>query len=144
MTEPGLTLINGRFYPHSFRLDDLQTFHEFVLTFARTVTLHEAYTGGPEVRALVIRHDVDHSGAHAVRFARWEAERRIRSSYYVLPTAEYYPAEGIDCARQIQALGHEVGVHNDALTRTGDHDAAIRLLADWAAELREPGIQVKG
>lgn len=148
--QPGLILEDDVFYPHSFTVADLGKFHEFVRTFDRLLLFHEvAIEGTLDTDALAIRHDVDHSAVHALRFAEWEALRGIRSTYFLLPTAPYYrDAEGrtvATVARAIQNLGHEVGVHNDSFTTAGgDPDAAIALLTEWTNEMREWGIDVHG
>ncbi len=76
----GVTLVTGRHYPHSFRPGDLDDLAVFVLGHDRSVTLAEVAAGDTDPRAVAVRHDVDHSGAHALRFAAWEHERGIRSS----------------------------------------------------------------
>ncbi len=48
-------------------------------------------------------------------------------------------------ARQLEQLGHEVGLHNDALSLTNDDpDAAIELLRAQADEMRSWGLTVTG
>lgn len=155
MTRPGTTLCTGTFYPHSKGPADLDELAAFIGD-SRTIHMREVSAGDVDPEAVVIRHDIDHSAVHALRFARWEAEQGIHATYFVLPTAPYFkrePTKGI--ALEIQALGHEVGVHNDAHTQSGrlgfktppgmtTDGMAITLLAQWAREMREWGIDVHG
>jgi hypothetical protein len=145
----GLQLVSGHWYPHSFSAAALNELETFILGHDRTVTLAEVAAGDTDPAAIAVRHDVDHDAEHALRFARWEHDRGIRASYYLLPTARYYEPQirstaGV-LAVVLQELGHEVGVHCDAYTSTkGDVERALELLRQWADELRAWGIDVHG
>jgi len=68
-----------------------------------------------------------------VKLARWEAEHGIRATYCVLHTAWYYgrfdggrllarSEDMVEACLEIQAMGHEINLHNNAVTvalRTG-------------------------
>lgn len=109
--------------------------------------------GASRTGLIALRHDMDNDVENAVRFARWEAERGIRSTYYVLHTDWYFRASGsrepsrlvLRALETIAGLGHEIGVHNDAITAallTGGDPVEI-LGADLAA-LRRWGFEVTG
>jgi hypothetical protein len=119
------------------------------------VPMHEAFERRdqwPE-RFVALRHDMDHDVENAVRMARWEAEHGWTSTYYVLHTDWYWgdggPARpspfvlrGLD---EIASLGHEIGVHNNAVTEalvTGREPAAV--LDDVLTALRRHGFSVTG
>jgi hypothetical protein len=153
----GIGLVTGRFYPHSFGLADLDEFEDFVGQHERCVWMADVAHGDQEPNTIAIRHDVDHSIVHAHRFASWEADHGINATYYVLPTAPYYAQEPtFELMREMQEMGHEIGVHNDAMTMAVRRAAsgapegfdlkgyAIQVLADWAAVFRENGIRVDG
>lgn len=146
MPRDGLTLAGGGFYPHSFTEADLDELERFVLDeHAETITLSEFYDGDRRLDRICVRHDVDHDAEHAVAFARWEADRGIRASYFLLPTAPYYASQAHGAALELQALGHEVGVHNDSFSAAdGDQERALSLLRSWADEMRSWGIEVRG
>ena len=104
-------------------------------------------------RLVVLRHDTDSDIDNAVRFAEWEAARGYRASYYVLHTDWYYrdgvagpPARYVLRALQrIQGLGHEIGLHNNAITvalRTGRDPAEV--LRTELDHLRRAGFDVAG
>jgi len=134
-----------RVVARAFSLADLDTLEEFVLGHARTVTFSEFAAGDNDPNAVAIRHDVDHDAEHALRFARWEAERGIRASYYLLPTAPYWDSDARRCGLAIAELGHEVGVHNDALAYCeGDAGRALVQLRAWVEEMRSWGLDVRG
>ena len=77
---------------------------------------------------VVLRHDVDRKPGNALDFARIEAERGIASTYYVR-TGTFDQAT----AREMEALGHEVGYHYEDLDRADGDVAAAR--ASFAANL---------
>jgi len=151
----GIGLVTGAFYPHSFTLDDLDRFEEFVGEHSRCMWYSDvAHESVVDTEAIAIRHDVDHSIRHALRFAAWEADHGINASYYILPTAPYWAEEPTrSFALEIQAMGHEVGIHNNALTYAARTIArpemsldqyAIVTLRLWKATLESWGIDVSG
>jgi len=83
-------------------------------------------TFDPEKVVVYMRHDIDVDPVTALRMAEEEHKRGLKSSYYILPTARYYGmqsetgvrryADMDRLYRQIQSLGHEIGVHNDLLS----------------------------
>lgn len=110
--------------------------------------------GGRRVR-LAIRHDVDGDVVAAERGAEIEAEFHVPTSYYFLHTAFYHGSfdEQVfrrnacmaHIYRRIQSLGHEVGLHTNALEvyqRFGIDGAAA--LADEIAWMRSAGLDVRG
>lgn len=142
-------------YPHHFGPADF-------LELARFLSEHGTAPvkdhGGTEV---VVRHDVDHNLAHAAEFARWEARQGFTATYYVLPTAWYWlDPETPDLIREIAALGHEIGVHQDTVAEAarrgyreavdgsalpvGNCDAGAEILATQIAEVRAMGVEVHG
>lgn len=134
-----------------FTPEDLAELDERILRPAKAVIqVREAFTGNHDPRAVVLRHDVDdNEGAFdcALRLARWEAARGYRSTYYLLHTARYWDRPGFAAdVRELAALGHEVGIHADAIgavVRRGWGDAHA-ILAGAIAELRASGVAVNG
>lgn len=97
---------------------------------------------GPGV---IIRHDIDNDIRKSVRFAAIEREMGIRSVYYALDTADYWPSFG--ALDQIAKMGHEIGWHNNALTCWLESEmmADLReLVAGPISELRNAGFEIKG
>lgn len=74
------------------------------------------------------RHDVDFSPAAAVSMARFEQERGIRSTFYVMTTSPFYTGrEALEIAAVVSALGHRVGLHIDE--RTGEEPPIAALVS---------------
>jgi hypothetical protein len=90
------------------------------------VTIREAFArrdDWPE-RFLAMRHDMDHDVENSVRLAEWEAAHGYRSTYYVLHGDWYWGDHGkaepstfvLNALDRIASLGHEIGLHNNAIT----------------------------
>lgn len=130
----------------------LEALDELILSRAHAViSMREIVSGNTRPDVIGMRHDVDANGdgrslQTAVRLAEWEAERGYRSSYYLLHTAPYWGREGFaDAVDRIARLGHEIGIHTNAIAealRVGaDPDA---LLGEALARLRSLGHAVTG
>jgi hypothetical protein len=128
-------LVDG--FPHRMGADDFRALEAFL--DGKTVvplgaiyadrTIDTSTIDGPstmlgEIREQLVgmRHDVDHNLEHAVKFARWEAERGWRSTYFVLHSAWYFDGGKTfrDQLRELEQLGHEIGIHNNAVALARD------------------------
>lgn len=70
----------------------------------------------PEGRFVLWRHDIDFYPPAALELARIEADEGVRSTYFVIPSSEFYClAEpwGRDALQQLLAMGHAIGLHFD-------------------------------
>lgn len=112
-----------------------------------------ARAGDGRARMVSLRHDLDHDVENAVRLAHREAERGWRGTYFVLHSDWYWGRRGparpssyvLRALDRIAALGHEIGVHNNALAeglRTGREPAEI--LGEVLAALRGHGFEIVG
>jgi hypothetical protein len=109
--------------------------------------LRELAAAEPEGRVLVgLRHDVDDRLESALRMAELEHRRGVRATYFVLHTAAYYDDPRLlEALRRLQALGHEVGWHNDLVTLQLVHGVdPVEYLGRELRRLRESGIDVVG
>jgi hypothetical protein len=91
---------------------------------------------GPYV---ILRHDVDGSLVPALRIAEVERRLGVRATYFVGFSMKYYNlSEEHDqaCLRELTAMGHEIGLHYDALAYLRQRASARRILED---ELRTLG-----
>lgn len=117
---------------HSFSGLDLSILDQFLI-HKRVKSLIDVVhnLGGPGTVAM--RHDVDHSIEHAIKFAQWEHKRGYRSTYFILHTAWYYKdwQKTVRLAKEIEALGHEIGFHNDSI------GVAVRTGAEGAGTITE-------
>lgn len=136
----------------SFTVDDLNTLERF-LWGLRVVPLIEAAEG--DDYDIALRHDVDHSIEKAMRFATWEHNRGIRSTYFLLHTAPYWQdwRSLVRVAHMMELMGHEVGIHHDALGEVvreygADADApdelACGILVEAIGRLRSEGLTIRG
>lgn len=145
-------------YPHKFTSQDAEAFATF-LRSAPVRPMRESIGGGP---GIYLRHDIDHNIEHAVAFGEWEAAQGIRASYYVLHTEWYYQDEarlrrGME---RLVELGHEVGLHQDAVAEAwrrgaratldrsvmpaGDCAIAADIVREEVARLRGWGFDIVG
>lgn len=144
---------NDKVYNPSFTEADKLTLEKFVKSHDFNLTMRELHEfGEDEPDSVCIRHDVDHSIEHALKFARWEHARNIRATYFVLHTAFYY-TDKLWLYRYLNELidlGHEIGIHldtvNEELTPEGvpNYDASAELLETELSKLRNAGFEIVG
>jgi hypothetical protein len=128
-----------------FQPDDLRHLDDFLLR-ARVVAMEDIYDGDGRPDTIGMRHDCDNVIEPAVEFARWEAARGYRSTYYVLHTAPYWRDKTLlrESLDAIAECGHEIGIHNDAITEkleTGK--PAAWILHEAVKELRGYGHTIR-
>jgi hypothetical protein len=122
-------------------LDELATTDRFHI-----VPLRE-FTTAPDDRVVVgLRHDVDERMDAALEFARFEHERGLRATYFLLHTAPYYArSDLLDTALTIQNVyQHEIGLHHDLLTVFAEGGDPAKCLTDELARLRAGGLDIRG
>lgn len=76
-------------------------------------------------KIMLIRHDIDHDLENAVKIARWEADKGIRSTFCILHTAWYYGRLEnqryrhsdflVNSIKEIKEFGHEINFHNNLI-----------------------------
>ncbi len=134
---------------------DLERLADLLCTADDVLPVREAWARRDDwgERMIALRHDMDHDLENAVRFAEWEAARGWRSTYYVLHSDWYWgdAPDGspspfvLQALDRIASLGHEIGVHNNALTvalRTGQDP--VRVLDRVLSALRRHGFEITG
>jgi len=136
---------NAPFTPHCLAELDAK----LLAPASAVVRARDAWLGLAPDGAVVLRHDVDGNPGSleaALRLAEWEADRGYRSTFYLLHTADYWMRDGfVHDVRYLEAAGHEVGIHADAIgqavERGGDPN---RIFANALARLRSCGVEVIG
>jgi nucleotide-binding universal stress UspA family protein len=132
-----------------FTRSDLYELGVFFEKTEGVVSMREVLAGNRDPRVVAVRHDVDNHAAAldtAVALAEWEALHGWRSTYFLLHTARYWrDGRWRDAADTIASLGHEIGIHVDAIAQAllhgGDpHEMVLEALA----ELRDAGHVVTG
>ena len=109
--------------------------------------MRDVFKGDTDARVIGLRHDVDDNAGSfqtALRMAEWEFEHGYSSTYFLLHSA-YYWDEALAMAGWFEELGHEVGIHVNAIaealrTRKPPHEILARALHD----LRNAGVRVVG
>ena len=138
----------ARLKSSNFNHRDLKDFDRTVLARARSVVaMVEVFEGLDDPEVVGVRHDVDdgrNALETAVRLALWEARHGYRSTYFMLHTARYWQGRGFPHALdQIAGLGHEIGIHANAIAEAlrvgGDPaeilDGALEQLRVWGHEV---------
>ena len=85
--------------------------------------------GFQTLNCVALRHDVDYSIDHALEFGKVEAEHGIRSTYFLLSSEKYFdysPAFADKC-RELVAMGHSIGWHNNAIAEWIRDDRKLPL-----------------
>lgn len=96
---------------------DLAQLDRFLSTAAAVVPMRDIALGNNDPRVIGLRHDVDDNRFSldtALRMAAWEQERGYRSTYFLLHDTSYW-FEARAAARELCDMGHEVGLHNNAI-----------------------------
>jgi hypothetical protein len=111
---------------------------EHVASQNRVVRFMDVKDAAPGDRLVILRHDVDYSPDSALRMARGEAERGVRSTYFLLLSGTYYnllTPDHAGVAKTICDLGHEVGLHYDVNFFRALPQSAWHALLDAQASL---------
>lgn len=94
----------------------------------------------------LLRHDIDRHMSSALRMAQTEYSLDVQSTYFFLSSAKYYEDEMfIENCLKLQDMGHEIGLHNNALTVAVKTECDPRTVFEKELKyLRENGIKVFG
>lgn len=113
----------------------------------RSVPIGELVRHPRRANVIALRHDIDHDLDLALELAAAECARGLSATYFLLHTAPYWGDPLFDVkVRQLEAYGHEVGLHVNVLTEwhaaaVGDVEAS---LARHLGTLRGTGVTVTG
>ncbi len=129
-----------------FQPDDLARLGDLYERADEIMPMEDVFDGCAYHHWIAVRHDCDNVILPAVQMAEWEADRGYRSTYYILHTSPYWQDKPllVRALDRIAYLGHEIGIHNDALTvalETGRDPADI--LHEAIAELRSYGHTIR-
>lgn len=67
---------------------------------------------------VILRHDIDNDLSKALEMAKLEAEKGIKSTYFVLVSSDFYNIfsnKNTQLIHYIQNCGHEIGLHFDEM-----------------------------
>lgn len=132
-----------------FLADDLAELRLRLLARAeRVVPLYDVFKGDRGAGVIGLRHDVDDnplSFETALAFAEWEFERGFASTYFLLHDSHYWTPETLELVPRFVELGHEVGIHVNALAVALMEDVDPHVvLFNALEELRATGVTVRG
>lgn len=135
-----------RSYP--FQLEDLAELDDRLLDRAvAVVPMREIADGKTHPTVIGLRHDVDNEIESSVEFAKWEADRGYRSTYFILHTAPYWHDKTL-LRKSLEFMvecGHEIAIHNDAIAASVETKRDPRMiLAEAVGELRDYGFDIRG
>lgn len=83
----------------------------------------EEFLEKPYHKSIVLRHDVDLLPVNSLEFAKIQAERGIKGTYYFRAVPQSWDENII---KEIHSLGHEIGYHYESLTTcNGDLEKGI-------------------
>lgn len=122
-------------------------YFKYLNHFGKTVTVREFFENAHVPDMVALRHDIDHSLDLALEMGYWEKECGIRSTYFLLHSAEYWnDSRFIEKCLQIQDFGHEVGLHLNILAEwVGDRiDNPSLHLGKLIDPLRKAGVRLSG
>lgn len=124
-----------------FLEDDLVALDSLLSRADRVVAMVDVVAGDRASSVIGMRHDVDDNVGSldtALALARWEMARGYRSTYYLLHDSHYW-SDVAPAAVELVELGHEVGLHVNAIgeaIRQGRPDP-VEILTEALETLRE-------
>ena len=132
-----------------FLASDLEELHTRLLSQAdRVVPMRDIAKGDTAATVIGLRHDVDdNQGAFetALAMAEWEFDHGYSSSYYLLHGSHYWNADNLVRALTFQELGHEVGIHVNALAEAlRERRSPDWILCQALGDLRSVGLHIEG
>ena len=122
---------------------------------------HQYKEDNKDANVVLVRHDVDHSLDNAMMIAEIEHAMGLQSTYFMLHPGDYDKPENyygrvsgdrivhapgfFERCRELQAMGHEVGLHNDFAQLSFLTGRSVRdLLAEEIAAFAAAGIKIHG
>lgn len=132
-----------------FLADDLGELDERLYARARRVVpMWDVFKGDTAPHVIGLRHDVDDNQGSfqtALRMAEWEFEHGYSSTYFLLHDSHYWGEEMLVEVPRLEELGHEVGIHVNAIAEAFRQERVPEaILADALSELRSSGVRVVG
>jgi hypothetical protein len=132
-----------------FQASDLEELHARLYSQAdRVVPMRDIWKGDVGRRVLGLRHDVDdNQGAFetALAMARWECDLGYTSTYFLLHGSHYWNADNLVRALEFQELGHEVGLHVNAVAEAlRERRSPDWILLEALGDIRSVGLRIDG
>lgn len=90
-------------------------------------------------KCVILRHDVDNDLKKALKMAELEARHRVKSTYFVLLTSNFYnmhSQRNREIVNEIRDMGHTVGLHFDEMAYPQNAGNACKVAKDIQRELK--------
>lgn len=132
-----------------FGASDLEELHARLYSQAdRVVPMRDIWKGDIGHRTIGLRHDVDDNPGSfdtALAMAEWEFDHGYSSTYFLLHGSYYWNADNLVRALQFEELGHEVGIHVNAIAEALRHRRSPEwILIEALGDLRSVGLRIDG
>jgi hypothetical protein len=131
-----------------FTASDLEEIHARLFSQARRVVpMHDVARGDTGADVIGLRHDVDDNPGSldtALRLAQWEFEHGYTSTFFLLHGSHYWGEEMLVMAEEIEDLGHEIGIHVNALGEALRTGRDPHVLFDEALSYLRTAVRVVG
>jgi len=132
-----------------YNASDLEELHARLFSQAdRVVPMRDIWKGDVGRRVIGLRHDVDDNAGSfdtALAMAEWEFHHGYSSTYFLLHGSHYWTADNLVRAMQFEELGHEVGIHVNALAEALRHRRSPDwILCEALGDLRSVGLRIEG
>lgn len=96
-----------------------------------------------DVPFVMLRHDVEWNPKRSLYGAQMESARGLHGTYY-FHGPHRRKVFDLSIMHELEAMGHEVGYHYEALDLTdGDFDKALQLFDEQLQAFRDGGVQVR-
>ncbi len=150
---PGVAALLARFRgppPAHFRIEDyvalLRGLRRAGASFEKLSA--GAIEGASARRAHFLKHDIHHDLVNTLLLAKAEADAGIHSAFFMMPrhhiNRKYFDRpQTFEVLREIQALGHEIGLHIDGFTMVEEFGDIYRGVEAARALFRTEGIELK-
>ncbi len=90
------------------------TFEEYLTSYRKqSNNIGESQSSNPDLKLVILRHDVDALPLHSLRMAQLENSLGIKGTYYFRMVPKCFKPEII---LEIASMGHEVGYHYETLS----------------------------
>ena len=131
-----------------FTASDLEELDARLLSkAARVVPMYDVARGDTAANVIGLRHDVDDNAGSldtALALAQWEFEHGYSSTFYLLHGSHYWGDEAFVAAEKLDELGHEVGIHVNAIAEALRDERDPHVVLDEALTELRSAVRVVG
>ena len=129
-----------------FLYDDYSALLESLEKNGYIFTDYHSYNGLK--KCVILRHDVDYNLKKAIKIAELEADKGIKSTFFILLTTDFYNIYALDnksIIRNIASMGHEIGLHFDEANYNRESKGLDEIVSNivWEAESLSNAIDYK-